>query len=89
MFDIKGKVALVTGVSSGLGEDAAKAYAAQGCKVCLLARRKDKLGAIAEDPMSRPGLPGELNGTILYFSNDTSSYVTGQYIIVDGGFALV
>jgi gluconate 5-dehydrogenase len=41
------------------------------------------------DPMSRPGDRGELNGTIIYLSSDASSYVTGQYIIVDGGYAVV
>ncbi|OCN05100.1 short-chain dehydrogenase [Erysipelotrichaceae bacterium MTC7] len=41
------------------------------------------------NPMNRPGKRGELNGTILYFSSDASSYVTGQFIIVDGGMAIV
>lgn len=40
-------------------------------------------------PAGRPGHEGELNGTILYFSSDASSYVTGQYIVVDGGFSIV
>lgn len=40
-------------------------------------------------PASRPGKKGELNGTLLYLASDASSYVTGQYIIVDGGFSLV
>lgn len=40
-------------------------------------------------PMGRPGKRGEVNGTILYFSSDASSYVTGQYIIIDGGTAIV
>ena len=40
-------------------------------------------------PASRPGNRGELNGTILYLSSDASSYVTGQDIYVDGGFAIV
>lgn len=40
-------------------------------------------------PLGRPGRIGELNGTILYFSSDASSYVTGQYVIVDGGTSLV
>lgn len=40
-------------------------------------------------PSSRPGNKGELNGTIIYFSSDASSYVTGQTVIVDGGFTLV
>ena len=42
-------------------------------------------GYNAQCPMERPGKRGELNGTILYFSCDMSSYVTGQYVIVDGG----
>lgn len=40
-------------------------------------------------PAGRPGRRGELNGTILYFSSDASSYVTGQHIIVDGGTSIV
>lgn len=43
----------------------------------------------ALNPMSRPGSRGELNGTILYLSSDMSSYVTGQEILVTGGFELV
>lgn len=41
------------------------------------------------NPMSRPGKRGELNGTILYFSSDASSYTNGQFIIVDGGMSIV
>ncbi|HIS11076.1 MAG TPA: SDR family oxidoreductase [Candidatus Avibacteroides excrementipullorum] len=41
------------------------------------------------NPMGRPGRRGELNGTILYLSSDASSYVTGQYIVVDGGMSEV
>ena len=40
-------------------------------------------------PSSRPAKKGELNGTILYFSSDASSYVTGQHIVVDGGLSIV
>ncbi|MCI1902994.1 glucose 1-dehydrogenase [Enterococcus hirae] len=40
-------------------------------------------------PASRPGKRGELNGTILYFASDASSYVTGQFVVVDGGTELV
>lgn len=40
-------------------------------------------------PVGRPGAKGELNGTIIYFSSEASSYVTGQHIIVDGGFSIV
>lgn len=42
-----------------------------------------------QNPTGRPGKKGELNGTILYLSSDASSYVQGQFIIVDGGGTLV
>ena len=41
------------------------------------------------NPAGRPGGRGELNGTVLYLSSDASSYVQGQFIVVDGGGALV
>ena len=42
-FDIKDKVALVTGASSGLGWQIAQAYASQGAKIALFARREERL----------------------------------------------
>lgn len=41
------------------------------------------------NPAGRPGKKGELNGTVLYLSSDASSYVQGQFILVDGGGTLV
>lgn len=49
LFDLTGKVAVITGASSGLGADAARAYAAQGADVALLARRKEKLTEVAKE----------------------------------------
>ncbi len=49
MFELTGKIAVVTGASSGLGADAARAYAEAGANVALLARRQDKLEALAEE----------------------------------------
>ena len=49
MFDLTGQVAVVTGASSGLGADAARAYAAQGAQVALLARRKEKLESVVAE----------------------------------------
>lgn len=43
LFDLKGKVAVITGASSGLGVQFAKALAKQGADIALLARRVEKL----------------------------------------------
>lgn len=47
MSDIEGKVALITGASSGIGLATAELLAAAGAKVALVARSADKLEAAA------------------------------------------
>jgi NAD(P)-dependent dehydrogenase (short-subunit alcohol dehydrogenase family) len=47
--DLDGKVALVTGASSGLGTHFARVLASRGCTVALLARREDSLRKVASD----------------------------------------
>ena len=44
--ELEGRVAVITGASSGIGEATAKALAARGARVVLLARRKDKLDTL-------------------------------------------
>jgi gluconate 5-dehydrogenase len=37
-------------------------------------------------PLNRPGLPHDLDGAIIFLASDASAYITGQIILVDGGF---
>ena len=48
MFDLSGKVAVVTGASSGLGVQMATAFARQGADLVILARRVERLEEFAE-----------------------------------------
>ena len=53
--DLTGRVALVTGASSGLGERFARVLAHQGAAVALCARRIDRLEALAEEIIAAGG----------------------------------
>jgi NAD(P)-dependent dehydrogenase (short-subunit alcohol dehydrogenase family) len=37
-------------------------------------------------PLGRPGKPNDLDGTAIFLASDASAYVTGQILLVDGGF---
>jgi NAD(P)-dependent dehydrogenase (short-subunit alcohol dehydrogenase family) len=55
MSSMSGKVALITGASSGIGRATAEAFAAKGVAVALAARREDELAKLASDIKARGG----------------------------------
>jgi NADP-dependent 3-hydroxy acid dehydrogenase YdfG len=50
---LKGKIVFVTGASSGIGAATALAFAAEGARLLLAARRADKLAAVAAEALKR------------------------------------
>ncbi|QNL48108.1 SDR family oxidoreductase [Olivibacter sp. SDN3] len=54
-MNLKDKVALISGASSGIGEGVAKALAAKGVKVGIAARRLDKLKTLEEEITAKGG----------------------------------
>ncbi|MFK7940929.1 MAG: SDR family NAD(P)-dependent oxidoreductase [Roseovarius sp.] len=78
LFDLTGRVACVTGASSGLGRQAALALAAAGAQVVGVARRQDaldslqaeigsKCAVVAADIADRAGLPDLVNAVSACF----------------------
>jgi NAD(P)-dependent dehydrogenase (short-subunit alcohol dehydrogenase family) len=49
LFDLSGKVAIVTGASSGIGAAIGRVFAEAGCSVALVARRADRLGELVAE----------------------------------------
>lgn len=50
MQNIAGKIAVITGVSSGIGEATARLLVREGVYLILAARRKDRIDRLAVEP---------------------------------------
>src|SRR6266567_1953883 len=55
MFNLKDKVAIITGASQGIGRDTALALAEAGSKVAVAARNEEKLAALAKEIVAAGG----------------------------------
>ncbi len=71
MGQLEGKVAIITGASSGIGAAAARLFAAEGAKLVLNARRKGELEAVAK----------ELTGKAVFFPGDAANEATAAALV--------
>jgi NAD(P)-dependent dehydrogenase (short-subunit alcohol dehydrogenase family) len=63
LFDLRGKVAAITGASSGIGQGLSLALAAAGASVALIGRREDRLRSLAETISSSLGVAATWHAT--------------------------
>jgi len=74
LFSLRGKVALITGASAGLGVELARALAIAGADVALVARRRERLEALA-DEMRADGVRAEAIAADLALDADIADAV--------------
>ena len=72
-----GRNALVTGASSGLGIEFARQLAARGSNLVLVARRRDRMEALARELKESHGVE------VTVISRDLSTYRAGKTLMVD------
>lgn len=71
---LKDKIAIITGASSGIGEETALVFAREGATVILAARRKERLDALAEKIRAN-------GGTALVVCADVTKQENCEHII--------
>ena len=64
MGRLDGKVAIVTGASSGMGEAITKLFAQEGAKVVAIARRKEKLQGVIDEITGKGGTAIAVSGDV-------------------------
>lgn len=66
---LNGKIALITGASSGIGAATAQVFAENGAKLILLARRKERLQILSDELKNKYGTQSYLiNADVRYFA---------------------
>ncbi len=75
MTDFTGQVAVITGASSGLGVQFARSLAAHGASLALLARRQERLDAVAEEIKQEYGVDA------IGISTDVTDLIAVQHAV--------
>ena len=52
----------------------------------VLASEEEKAKIMSRTPMKRLSEPSEIADTVPYLASDTASYITGEIVVVDGGW---
>jgi NADP-dependent 3-hydroxy acid dehydrogenase YdfG len=80
--ELSGRVCVVTGASSGIGEATTRAFAAGGARVALLARRRERVQALAEE-LGEAALPLEADVRDLQALRAAAEQVRARFGRVD------
>lgn len=95
-FDLTGRIALVTGASSGLGAHFAATLARNGCAVALAARRIDRLTALAArisgdggEALAVPMDVGDLDSISTALDAVAAQFGTVDVLINNAGLAAI
>lgn len=75
IMDYKGKTAVITGASAGIGVEFAEQLASRGANLVLVARREDRLRNLSEELRSQYGI------TVMYFALDLSTTDSGAILL--------
>src|SRR4029079_9125215 len=93
MVEVKGKTALVTGASSGIGYELAKCFAADGCNLVLVSRTEEELAKIAADFGDKYGIRVDVIAKDLFqpsaafevYSEVRAKGIEVNYLVNDAG----
>ena len=83
-FDLSGKVALVTGASSGLGVHFARTLASAGASIAIAARRADRLASLQAELQKAGTKTDNLRGEIHWEKPMIKPGPTGDEIGIPG-----